>query len=166
MKALPRVNYIKAHGDSIVRSTMGTNLFPSVMMAQAVLESRNGDSLLSKKYNNHFGIKAIGKWKGAAVNLDSGEVVNGQSIVQNSAFRVYDSALASFKDRNKFLIENPRYERNGVFKASTPEEQAFALQRAGYATDPNYAHSIISIINTYGLKELDKKKSTGSLPLQ
>ena len=60
------------------------------------------------------------------------------------------------KDHTYFLQQYKRYAN--VFTAKTPEEQANALQNAGYATDPNYAGKLISIINTYNFKRFDEKK--------
>ena len=133
-----------------------TPFFSSVMIAQAILESGNGNSLLTRKANNLFGIKAIGGWKGKTLDMKTGEVRGGRSVTEMWAFRVYDTIEDSMRDRNRFLIDNPRYRKAGVLDAKTPEEQCRALQRAGYATDPQYADKLISIINGSGrLKQFD-----------
>lgn len=155
---MTRREYIAKWASTVVDLTENTALFPSVFMAQAALESGNGNSSLAARYNNHFGIKADKSWKGRKVNLQTREVLNGADVTVGAYFRVYYDASDSFRDRVRFLRENGRYAINGVFRASTPEEQAWALQRAGYATDPNYAETIIAIINSNGLKSLDKKK--------
>ncbi len=124
-------------------------LFPSVVIAQAALESGWGQSELAKKYNNYFGIVADSGWKGGTIKLP------GNSLT----FRTYEDFSGSIKDHNKFLRENKRYEKAGVFSAATPEEQAAALQAAGYAgTSTTYASKIVNIINTYNLKDYDDKK--------
>lgn len=133
----------------------GTGIFPEVMIAQAIIESQGkgtdgfyypGLSQLSRNYNNYFGIKASAGWKGKTVNLQTGEVFNNTPVVITSAFRVYDSIQDSFKDYVKFLKENPRYEKAGVFTAATPEQQAERLQAAGYATNPQYANIIKAVM--------------------
>lgn len=134
----------------------GTPFFASVMIAQAILESGDGNSTLTKRANNLFGIKAIGGWKGATLNMRTGEVRNGTRVMESWAFRAYGNIEDSMRDRNRFLIDNSRYRKAGVLDAKTPEEQCRALQRAGYATDPQYANKLISIINGSGrLKQYD-----------
>ena len=145
----------------LASNVFGTGLFPSVLLAQAALESGWGQSILANKFNNLFGIKADKSWKGETVILPTREVLNGKTVTIEQPFRVYSNASDSFSDRNKFLKKNPRYTKAGVFEAKTPESQAIALQTAGYATDPGYAAAIIKIINTYDLKRFDvegKKK--------
>lgn len=151
--------YIKKYKRSAIYSTYGSKLFPSVVLAQGILESGNGNSKLARDYKNHFGIKADSNWRGKIVRLDTGEVFNGKNVVINDSFRVYNNSTSSFVDRNKFLLENPRYKKAGVFNVKTPEDQARKLQSAGYATDPNYANKIINIINKYNLKSIDLQRT-------
>ncbi|OFY36258.1 MAG: hypothetical protein A2W91_05580 [Bacteroidetes bacterium GWF2_38_335] len=139
----------------VVKAAKGTGLFPSLFMAQAILESGNGQSSLAKIYNNHFGIKATPDWKGKVVRMSTREVFNGNEVYIKDGFRWYEDPADSFKDRVKFLQENSRYKKNGVFTAKSPEEQADALQKAGYATDPNYASTLKMLISKNKLKELD-----------
>lgn len=149
--------YIDEYKDIAVDTTKGTGLFPSVQLAQAIVESENGNSLLAKKYNNHFGIKANKSWTGKKVNLKTREVVGGKDVMATGEyFRVYNSARDSYKDRVKFLQENPRYREAGVFEAKTPYEQLKRLQQAGYATDPKYAEIINSVLKRENLGILDK----------
>lgn len=160
---MTRREFIQQYGPAVIDSTQGTGIFPSVKMAQAILESSTaqgvaGGSILARKYNNYFGIKADSSWKGKSVNLNTGEVFNGNHVVINDSFRVYSAPVDSFKDHTSFLEENQRYTNAGVFSAETPEDQARALKRAGYATDPDYAETLISLIRNYNLNELDKKK--------
>ncbi|HBS85682.1 MAG TPA: hypothetical protein DEA97_03945 [Bacteroidales bacterium] len=150
-----RSEYIKKYTPAVVRAARGTGLFPSLFMAQAILESGNGQSLLARDYNNHFGIKSTPDWKGKVVRMSTREVFNGKDVYIKDGFRWYKNPIDSFKDRVKFLQENKRYKKHGVFDAKTPEEQADALQRAGYATDPSYASILKWMIGTYNLKELD-----------
>lgn len=146
--------FINNYKQDFVDACFNTGLFPSVAMAQAILESGWGESLLSKKYFSFFGIKAEKGYLGNKVLLDSAEGDN--KIMQKSYFRVYSNFFDSLVDRNNFLKEQPRYTKYGVFKATTPEEQAKALQAAGYAQNSNYANQIITIINDNNLKEIDK----------
>lgn len=143
--------------EKVWKGIQGVNmsgLFPSVIIAQAALESGWGQSELAKTYNNYFGIIADSGWKGGTIKLP------GNSLT----FRTYDDFSGSIKDHNKFLRENKRYKKAGVFSAETPEEQAAALQAAGYAgTSTTYASKIVNIINTYDLKQYDSKKKVRSI---
>ena len=133
-------------------------LYMSVMLAQAALESGYGTSWISKPpYYNLFGIKADSSWKGDRVNAATHEYVNGSMVAQRSDFRAYSNYRQSVKDYINFLENNSRYKKNGVFNAKTPEQEARALQAAEYATAPNYASTLISIINTNNLKEYDNR---------
>ena len=126
-----RAEYITKFTQAVVNAAKGTGLFPSLFMAQAILESGNGQSSLAKKYNNHFGIKASKGWKGKVVDMKTREVFNGNEVFIKDGFRWYTNPLDSFKDRVDFLKKNLRYAKYGVFTAKSPEEQADALQRAG-----------------------------------
>jgi flagellum-specific peptidoglycan hydrolase FlgJ len=157
--ALTREQYIEKYYGEVIQATRGTKIFPEIAIMQGALESGNGNSTLASKYNNHFGIKADSSWKGEKVFLPTKEVRNGITVVENEPFRVYSSVKDSFRDYAQFLQENPRYTKAGVFTAKTPQEQADALQRAGYATAPYYAQSLKTMIsrNIDDLMEIAKK---------
>lgn len=155
--------FVDRWAPAVLEHTAGTPLSAALMMAQAIVESSDrygnpGESTLARKYNNFFGIKADASWKGKKVNMQTGEVFNGQRVSIESAFRVYDRPEDSFRDRVRFLVDNPRYRKAGVFDAAGADDQARALQRAGYATAPNYAQTLISIMHSLQLHDLDKKK--------
>lgn len=135
-------------------------LFPSVLIAQCALESGWGKSTLARDYNNFFGIKADSSWKGRKVSMSTKEVSAGETYTTQSYFRIYDSLGESIKDRNKFLKENQRYTKAGVFEAETPRQQVEALKNAGYATATKYVDTIMNIIDTNNLTEFDEKKKS------
>lgn len=149
--------FLTKFGNAFAVACLGTGLFPSVKLAQAALESGWGKYTAG---NNMFGIKAAGKhtpfWHGDYITSRTSEYVDGGYVSQNSRFRKYASIGDSVRDHTYFLQQYGRYAK--VFTAQTPEEQAKALQAAGYATDPNYSGKLISIINTYNLKRFDEKK--------
>ncbi|WP_455661129.1 glycoside hydrolase family 73 protein [Pradoshia sp.] len=134
-------------------------ILPSVTIAQAVLESNWGNSGLTKEYNNLFGIKGH-NWDGATANMDTKENYNDQI---KSDFRVYASLEESIKDHGQFLVENKRYKKNGLFDGETYQEQAKALQDAGYSTAENehgekiYSSMLMDIIQTYQLQVIDSE---------
>lgn len=150
--------FLRTYGSVFSVACLGTGLFPSVKLAQAALESGWGKYTAG---NNMFGIKAAGQhtpyWHGSYVSSRTSEYENGSYVQQTSKFRKYDTIGDSVKDHTYFLQQYRRYKP--VFEAKTPEEQAKALQSAGYATDPNYSGKLISIINTYNLKQFDEKKN-------
>lgn len=152
-------DFIRKYADAVVVACEGTALFPSVKMAQAALESGWGKYTAG---NNLFGIKVAGGqspyWHGDYITSRTSEWDGGGYSSTSSRFRRYATPGDSIRDHTWFLQNQKRYAEAGVFTATTPEEQAKALQRAGYATDPNYSSKLISIINTYGLKSLDSKK--------
>lgn len=150
-----RPQFIERFKTIVKNASKNTGLFPSVFMAQAILESNNGNSGLSKKANNFFGIKADPSWLGDIYTAQTREVVNGKDVIETAKFRKYSTPELSFIDRVQFLIDNKRYKNAGVFSAKTPEEQAKALKAAGYATDPLYAELLIKLINQNNLKSLD-----------
>lgn len=149
-------DFIHKFSPIAIEATADTTLLPSVMMAQAAIESGWGKSTLASKYNNYFGIKADASWKGPSVSMSTQEYVGGAYVTVSGKFRSYSEPSRSFRDRVVFLCQNPRYKK--VFQASDPLQQANLLQQAGFATDPNYASKLISTINQYGLVSLDQKK--------
>ncbi len=151
-----RKDFVKQYSGYITAITAGTGLFAGTVIAQAIIESSSkyngqwsvGGSLLSRKANNYFGIKCHTNWTGKKYNISSNEyTAAGVKYPKVSCFRVYDSVEDSIKDHLKFLQTNPRYKKNGVFNSKNVYEQAQALKRAGYATAPNYASTIVSVYN-------------------
>lgn len=116
----------------------------SITLAQGILESGAGKSTLTRNANNHFGVKALGRWTGPVYLAWDDEK-------QKSRFRKYESAMQSYCDHSQFLVENNRY--RSLFTKSVYDYRAWAigLQKAGYATAGNYAKALIGIIDSYKL---------------
>jgi flagellum-specific peptidoglycan hydrolase FlgJ len=153
---MTREEFIRRFYPDTIRATQGSGIFPEVAITQAIVESadKNGvpyKSSLAVKYNNFFGIKADRSWTGASVRLQTDEYFDPKvktTIVDG--FRVYKSYEESVRDYVKFLKENQRYANAGVFTAKNPNEQIDAIKRAGYATAPNYAQFLKTILaNNY-----------------
>ncbi|MGO1580778.1 MAG: glycoside hydrolase family 73 protein [Peptoniphilaceae bacterium] len=125
-------------------------LYPSVILAQSALESNYGKSKLSRDYNNYFGIKALNS---DSVDLNTVEYIDKNKSIVKEPFRVYKDKKDSFNHYGLLISKAKRYEN--VRKANSYKEAANALQKSGYATDPNYASKIIDIINRYNLDDLD-----------
>lgn len=148
--------FIDTYAPFAVRATGGTGIFPSVQLAQAILESGWGTGTGLRMAKNMFNIKNFGNWEGGSYCFNTDEYINGSQTFGKECFRVYNNVQESFKDHVNFLKVNPRYTKNGVFNSNTPEEQAQALQRAGFATHPQYAQLLIDVINKYNLKQFDR----------
>lgn len=121
---------------------------PSVLVAQAALETGWGKSIMrqqdgSSSYNL-FGIKAQGGWKGPEARAITSEFRDGQMVKETADFRSYDSYASSFHDLVSFLQNNNRYQAT-LKSADNPEQFVKELQKAGYATDPDYASKISQI---------------------
>lgn len=143
--------------EDVKRISKQYGLFPSVTLAQAIIESGCGNSGLSKKYNNLFGIKADSSWTGQKVRMSTKENYGGGDVTIMDYFRVYSNWGDSIEDHAKFLKNNSTYVSHGVFSASNYEQQARALKAAGYATDPNYAAELINMIRGYKLDQYDNQ---------
>ncbi len=119
-----------------------------LILAQAALESGWGQREIpttnGKQSYNLFGIKAGSSWDGPTTNITTTEYTNGVAKKVQASFRVYGSYVEAIGDYVKLLTNNPRYAQ--VMAAATPEQAAHALQAAGYATDPNYADKLVSVI--------------------
>lgn len=136
----------------------GGVLFPSVSIAQTMLET--GGKI--HPWNNIVGYKAgSGRrtpyWDGRSVSRETWEVIDGVRYDHVPAdWRAYNSIEDCLKDQALLFINNPgRYQR--VLDARSPDEQAAMLQASGYATDPQYANKIRSIMRTYNLEVYDKE---------
>lgn len=139
-------------------SFLNTGLSAAIQTAQSIWETGWGQSVGVDKYTgqlsyNLFGIK--GKGPAGSVTIRTWEVYNGVRYNVDDDFRAYKSIDESWADYNAFLLEGERYEP--VRKAKYDSTQAaWALKRAGYATDPAYATNLIRLIEQYNLNELDK----------
>lgn len=127
-------------------------ILPSVTMAQAIIESGWGDSGLTAVSNNLFGIKANG-WTGKTVDYPTREFVNGEYISVVDTFRAYDSLDESMADHGAFLAGQERY-RN-IIGVTDYKTVCRLLQSDGYATSPDYAETLVSVIKQYVLAAYD-----------
>ncbi|MDE6795988.1 MAG: glucosaminidase domain-containing protein [Muribaculaceae bacterium] len=121
----------------------------SITLAQGLLESAAGRSRLAAEGNNHFGIKCHKEWKGSTMLRDDD--------APNECFRVYKTPEESFDDHSRFL-RRTRYQK--LFSLDVTDYQAWArgLRECGYATDPNYAARLITIIERYSLYTYDTEE--------
>ena len=121
----------------------------SITLAQGILESGAGRGELTKKANNHFGIKCHSNWTGGKVYHDDDE--------KGECFRKYKDSKYSFRDHSLFLSERSRYQNLFKLKIEDYKGWARGLKKAGYATDPKYPNKLISIIERYDLTQYDSQ---------
>ena len=134
--------FIETIGRAAVAEYERFKILPSLTIAQAILESNWGKSLLSKKAFNFFGMKAGTGWKG------------GQAFIVNAAFRAYPNVQAGIRGYYVFL----QYPRYANLKGVTDYKQACRLIKAdGWATDVRYTEKLISLIEKYGLDKYDEE---------
>lgn len=131
-----------------------TNLFASITIAQAILESDWGRSDLAVDSHNLFGIK--GSFNDQSSTLPTDEFENGERITIEASFKKYDTIQESMVDHIDFL-KGGTYD---AIKTSTDyKETAYALQNGGYATDPHYAEKLIELIEQFKLNKYDQQRS-------
>lgn len=131
-------------------------LLASISIGQAILESDWGMSALSQENNNLFGIKAFGNEP--KVTMYTKEYFDNQWVDIPADFRSYKSWEESLDDHVNLFKVGVNWNQNlyqKVLEARDYKEAAFALQEAGYATDPNYDQKIISVIESYRLDKFD-----------
>ena len=142
-------DYIDKYRDVAICEMLEHNIPASITLAQGLLESSAGQSELSTKGNNHFGIKCH-DWTGPTMKKDDDK--------KDELFRVYQSAYDSYEDHSRFL-ERPRYRQLFSLRRTDYEGWARGLKKCGYATNPRYAELLIDIIRCYNLSELDRATS-------
>jgi flagellum-specific peptidoglycan hydrolase FlgJ len=139
--------YIEKWKEECVLQMKEHGIPASITMAQAILESGNGASVLATKANNHFGIKCGPYWTGETILQDDDK--------KGECFRVYPDAKSSFEDHSIFL-KKERYA--SLFELSPTDYKgwAYGLKKCGYATNPQYPQKLIELIEQYHLYDLDK----------
>ena len=143
-------DYINRYKDIAIEQMMRHRIPASITLAQGLLESGAGKSLLTVSSNNHFGIKCHNEWTGRRFYKDDD--------IKDDCFRVYDNARESFEDHSKFLLR-PRYKSLFSLKITDYKGWARGLKACGYATNPQYADKLIGIIELYNLSEYDYAKT-------
>ena len=150
------INNVAQHAKAVADAN---DLYASVMIAQAIIESGWGRSTLSQAPNyNLFGIK--GSYQGQTVYMSTLEYLNGQWVTKNEPFRKYPSFAESFADNAATLrnvsFQNGVYYYSGAWKSNTTSyRDATAWLTGRYATDPGYAGKLNSTIEAYQLTRFD-----------
>lgn len=146
-----QADFVSKHTEAANKIEKATGIPASFMLGQAGHETGWGKHQIKNKDGsnsfNLFGIKAGSSWTGKVAEVTTTEYVNGVAQKKVAKFRAYDSFEDSFKDYARLISDSPRYAKA---REQTQSVTAFAtgLQKAGYATDPEYAAKLSRAINT------------------
>ena len=161
---ISRQEYISKYADIAIRQMKQYGVPASIILAQGMLESDNGNSTLATKANNHFGIKCHKDWTGHTMYHDDDR--------RDECFRKYKNSEGSYMDHSLFLRGGRRYASLFDLEPTDYKGWAHGLKKAGYATNPKYAEMLIKIIEENELYRFDKgitvavespRKGTGQL---
>ena len=145
-------DFVARMGSSAQSASAASGVPAPLILAQAALESGWGKREIrgddGTQSFNLFGIKADRSWKGPVVETMTTEYVDGEPQKVRAKFRAYGSYDEAFADYAKFMTRNPRYA--DVLSSGDPAAAAHGLQRAGYATDPDYGHKLVRIMQKFG----------------
>ncbi|QOS97882.1 glycoside hydrolase family 73 protein [Brevibacterium sp. JNUCC-42] len=152
-------DFINKIAPSAVADMKKTKMPASLTIAQAILESAWGESGLTKKGNNLFGIKGTGP--AGVCAMPTKENYNGQWTTITANFRAYNNWGESIADHSKLILNGTRDKPtryHGVLGAY--KTACYAIHKGGYATDPGYPGKLIGLIEKYGLATYDKEETT------
>ena len=147
-------NFVQQHSQVASEVEKTTGIPANFMLGQAGHETGWGKFEIKHKggasSHNLFGIKAGAGWTGKVAEVTTTEFVDGVATKKLAKFRAYDSYADAFKDYARMITESPRYAKAKAQTQTGGSAQSFAsgLQKAGYATDPDYAAKLSRAINT------------------
>jgi flagellar protein FlgJ len=134
---------------------------PKALLAQAAIETGWGQYMIhntsGQNSHNLFGIKADRRWQGDRAMVDTIEFEQGVASPKKAPFRMYDSFADSMQDYVGFVKQNSRYE-DAVKQSQSPQDYFSELQKAGYATDPDYANKVIAVFEGEQFKQYSLEK--------
>ena len=146
-----RDNFVAHHGNAAERVAQESGIPASFMLGQAGHETGWGKSEIKNadgsNAHNLFGIKATKSWTGKVAEVTTTEYIDGVPRKVTAKFRAYDSYEESFRDYARLITSNPRYEK-AMGQTGSALAYATELQKAGYATDPEYASKLSRAIQS------------------
>jgi len=152
--AQTREEFLEAVKPYAEKAAAELNVGTDVLLAQAALETGWGKYLIHDTQGNNtfnlFNIKATG-WQGKSVTVNTLENKQGVAQQERSAFRQYEDYEQSFADYVALIKNNPRY-KDALLAGDDSGNYAEALQKAGYATDPEYASKIKRLLNSDSIR--------------
>ncbi|MEC6747669.1 GW dipeptide domain-containing protein [Marinilactibacillus sp. XAAS-LB27] len=151
------VQYMSSRAKSVAHEQGKEQLYASVMIAQASLESDYGTSTLAQNGNNLFGMK--GSYNGYSIVKRTWEHINGVNTYVDADFKFYPNFSSSLNDNASRLRNGVSWDKNyynGTWVRRTSSFRDATKWLTGrYATDPNYNNKLNTIINTYNLLQYD-----------
>ena len=159
-----QIGFINSIKDEAIKGYNDYNIYASLTIAQAILESSWGQSKLSKDANNLFGVKAYNDWNGSIYTISTKEYSNTYNdyIYVDANFKHYNSIIDSVKDHNE-LLNTERYAK--VRSSTNYVEACNAILECGYATSPSYSQKLIQIIECFNLTQYDIRTPTNEIDL-
>ncbi|MBP9929097.1 MAG: flagellar assembly peptidoglycan hydrolase FlgJ, partial [Rhodoferax sp.] len=146
-----QADFVQRHTQAAQRVEQASGIPSAFMLGQAGHETGWGRSEITMADGtpsfNLFGIKATGGWTGKVAEITTTEYVNGAAQKVVAKFRAYDSYEDSMRDYARMITQSPRYAQASQQTASA-HAYATGLQKAGYATDPEYASKLSRAINS------------------
>ena len=150
--------YIATYAEEAINQMVNYKIPASVIMAQAIFESKCGSSQLAQKSNNHFGIKCHIEW--------GGDTVVKTDDTLNECFRKYEKVIDSYTDHSLFLRSRSRYSYLFELPITDYANWCKGLKASGYATYPTYAEELIQLIENLRLYELDGYKNLTTIQVK
>src|ERR1043166_2346482 len=140
--------YVATYSAAAVQQMNRHGIPASVILAQAIFESRCGNSPLAKRSNNHFGIKCHREWTGDSIHQNDNKHME--------CFRQYETVEESYEDHSLFLKSRRWYLPLFALHLTDYRSWCYGLKAAGYATCPSYAQELVFIIELMKLYQFDK----------
>lgn len=153
--AYTRSQFIEKVGPLAQKDAKSSKVLASLTIAQAILESNDGNSGLTVQGHALFGIKASSSWRGKIWTGKTIEYYDGNRTSITAGFRAYESWEESIADHSALLTGISRY--SDVVGEGNYTKACKAIQAAGYATDPQYANKLIKLIEDNNLTRFDKE---------
>jgi flagellum-specific peptidoglycan hydrolase FlgJ len=148
--------YVKKYSGLAITEMYCTGFPASIKLAQGILESKSGESELSVKANNHFGIKCSrGEEDKFFINTKEWSSSRKKMLTQKDCFKKFRNVAQCYRYHSKIFKSGYRYQK--LFDNSMYDYQSWALglKKYGYATDPKYSKKIICLIEKYKLYQMD-----------
>ena len=155
MTTYTRQSFIDTIAPLAIDDMRKTGVPASLTIAQAILESANGNSTLAQQANNLFGMK--GKGPAGSIRLPTREYKNGEWITTYADFRKYHNWAESVTDHSNLFLNGVSWNRD-LYRGVIGKDgisASYEVAKAGYATDPDYAQKLIKLITDHQLLKYD-----------
>lgn len=152
-----RLEFVRSIYPAAKKAGRSLNVDPKVLVAQAAHETAWGRRVPKlgngKSSHNLFGMKASSRKNAQKTVVRTQEYKNGKMIRIKAGFRIYQSYEESFQDYVRVLQNSTRY-RHALQQSKQPKAFLNGLQKAGYASDPKYAHKIYNVYKSKVIQKL------------